>query len=567
MGKLWMPVKNFKKVSEDKDKATLRHPDGHEVTLAKSILSPQMRQQLDALPVHAPQKLARGGPVRPRRMATGGDPQMQQVDENDPNVQKMLHDQNILVEQQKLMDQSQAAQGAPTQRPDPGSATGPTNRPIPAPVQVKVQNPRAQGIPGIGGGKSAMGLLNQGMNEQLAGGRSIMNAEQAGAGQRIQADNAMARDLQKDVDGFWNGYQTPDGRQMPGFNARIKEIDAVKSDILSNNINPNHYFESGVFPKIVTAIGLLGAMSAKDAGAQILGFVNNQMDNDIKAQAMNKTNKMNVLNANLHLLGNMQDAMTMTRAQHMAVFSALLDKAAATTNSGVAKGNYQALSGQIHQNMANMVYEWTKQGVLGQPVGVGGTGSVGGQAGAQGTDASGAPSPQGPTDSVGNPLPQGMNINPNFYQEQNPVKLPGGGYGFAGDKESKGKAQNATTAHDELDSAIKGVQEAMGTGMAFNPAGADWGRKSAAVANLNRTIRNLGGAGKLLPQQQEALMELTKRLTGNPIPLLNSKGRQEQQLKDLGNLNNDSMNSTLQNTVQNYQAPVKPKSNKPYNEG
>jgi hypothetical protein len=58
----------------------------------------------------------------------------------------------------------------------------------------------------------------------------------------------------------------------------------VKSDILSNNINPNHYFESGVFPKIVTAIGLLGAMSAKDAGAQILGFVNNQMDNDIKAQ-------------------------------------------------------------------------------------------------------------------------------------------------------------------------------------------------------------------------------------------------------------------------------------------
>jgi hypothetical protein len=127
---------------------------------------------------------------------------------------------------------------------------------------------------------------------------------------------------------------------------------------------------------------------------------------------MNKQNRMNVLNANLHLLGNMQDAMTMTRAQHMAVFSALLDKAAATTNSGVAKGNYQALSGQIHQNMAKMVYEWTKQGVLGQPVGVGGTGSVGGQAGAQGTDANGAPSPQRPTDSVGNPSPAGHEHQP-----------------------------------------------------------------------------------------------------------------------------------------------------------
>jgi hypothetical protein len=470
MGKLWMPVKNFKKVSEDKDKATLRHPDGHEVTLAKSILSPQMRQQLDALPVHAPQKLARGGQVRPKRMATGGDPQIEQVDENDPNVQKMLHDQTIMAQQQRLMDQSQQQQGAPMQRPDPAQAQGPTNRSIPAPVQVKVQNPQAQGIPGIGGGKSSMGLLQQGMNEQLQGGRSIMNAEQAGAGQRIQADTNMARDLQKDVDGFWNGYQTPDGRQMPGFNARIKEIDAVKSDILSNNINPNHYFESGVFPKIVTAIGLLGAMSAKDAGAQILGFVNNQMDNDIKAQAMNQGNKMNVLNANLHLLGNMQDAMTMTRAQHMAVFSALLDKAAATTNSGVAKGNYQALSGQIHQNMANMVYEWTKQGVLNQPVGVGGTGSVGGQAGAQGTDASGAPSPQMPTDSVGNPLPRGLNINPSFYEQQNPVKLPGGGYGFAGDKESKGKAQNATTAHDRAGQRHQGCPGGHGHGHGVEPS-------------------------------------------------------------------------------------------------
>lgn len=50
-------LKKFKKISEDKYSATLRHPDGHEFKIAKNPLRPHMRNQLDALP------MANGGKV------------------------------------------------------------------------------------------------------------------------------------------------------------------------------------------------------------------------------------------------------------------------------------------------------------------------------------------------------------------------------------------------------------------------------------------------------------------------------------------------------------------------
>lgn len=594
MGKLWMPVQNFKKIHEDDKHAILQHPDGHEVTLAKNILSDHMKGQLAALPLHK----AGGGSIRgrnpsggvrtlpnapnvraypmpmgpgPRRMADGG--ALQQADPNDPQVQKMMHDQTIMADQQRLMAQAQQGggqgAGATAQSQPQGQGQGPTNMQIPGMQQRPQQNPYGQGIPGVGCGQSATDLLGQGMREQLAGAKTNMNAQQAGAGQIINAANNTQRDLNTDVNNFWNGYTAPDGRKMPGYNDRIKEIDSVKSDILSNNINPNHYFESGAFPKIITAIGLLGAMSnSKGAGEQILNFVSQQMDRDVKSQAENQSNKMNVVKANMGLLGNMQDAMTMTRAQHMAVFSALLDKAAATTNSEAAKGTYQGLSGQVHQQMAQMVYEWTKQGVLGQPVGVGGTGQTGGQAGAQGTDASGAPSPKPPQDAVGNPLGQGMNVNPSFYQENNPVKLPGGGYGFAGDKSSKSDADKAVIAHQQLDNAIKGVMQTQNEGRSmpsvFGMMTDSRARKANAMDSLHAAVRNvINSGGRLTPMQQSALEQMGN-ITENPLI---HRSKEEQQVKDLGNVNNDAVNSTLSSTVNNYTPPRKPGNDTKWNGG
>jgi len=50
----------FKKIAEDKNSATLRHAKGHEMRIAKSALSAQMKKELEALPIH---KMADGGDI------------------------------------------------------------------------------------------------------------------------------------------------------------------------------------------------------------------------------------------------------------------------------------------------------------------------------------------------------------------------------------------------------------------------------------------------------------------------------------------------------------------------
>lgn len=47
-----MNYKGFHKISEDKHTVVMRHPEGHEIKVAKAALSPEMRKQLSKLPVH-----------------------------------------------------------------------------------------------------------------------------------------------------------------------------------------------------------------------------------------------------------------------------------------------------------------------------------------------------------------------------------------------------------------------------------------------------------------------------------------------------------------------------------
>lgn len=67
-------LSRFKKVSSDDKATTMRHSNGHEVKIVHSALSPKMREQIEALPMHTPEpaKMARGGVVK--KMAGGGDP-------------------------------------------------------------------------------------------------------------------------------------------------------------------------------------------------------------------------------------------------------------------------------------------------------------------------------------------------------------------------------------------------------------------------------------------------------------------------------------------------------------
>lgn len=62
-----LDLRNFHKTKEDHHSATLRHPDGHEIRVAKEGLSPELKERLSGLPFHnsdEEEEYAEGGSVQ-----------------------------------------------------------------------------------------------------------------------------------------------------------------------------------------------------------------------------------------------------------------------------------------------------------------------------------------------------------------------------------------------------------------------------------------------------------------------------------------------------------------------
>lgn len=130
-----LDLSKFKKVACDKGCSTLRHVDGHELRIAHKALSPQMRRDLDKLPIHA----ADGGdvqPASPDAPAPGGEEQ---------SVSEVPGDFGAPAEPQaaptQLAPEAAPDQGTP-QSPEGGSAaeapeedSQPPPPPPPAPPQ------------------------------------------------------------------------------------------------------------------------------------------------------------------------------------------------------------------------------------------------------------------------------------------------------------------------------------------------------------------------------------------------------------------------------------------------
>lgn len=61
-------LSQYRKVKDDHKSATFKHPDGHEITVAKHVLSPKMRGDISGLPLH----LDEGTPDQPVQARTEG---------------------------------------------------------------------------------------------------------------------------------------------------------------------------------------------------------------------------------------------------------------------------------------------------------------------------------------------------------------------------------------------------------------------------------------------------------------------------------------------------------------
>lgn len=346
MGKAWMPLNNFKKVREDNQKATLRHPDGHEITLAKSILSPHMKAQLAGLQMHqepAPQKLAKGGRVKLNQGGgffdfinnpIGGETTPGSTGQKPP------------ASQPQAQDAGQADQGAGSASGQQQQFTQPSVNPSMAPVA---------GAPGLAGMPSFAGMRPDKMYQQgYAQERKGIN-EQAGAeaGAAIAKGNAAAA--------FIDHTKATMQAVQANTDQMTKDVMAFKDDVLNSRIDPSQYWNSkSDFQKTTTAVGLiLGGIGGGLTGNgrnMALEFLNRNIDRNIQAQMDNYGQKKTLLEANMNLYKDKQIALQATHAMLTGSLEAEFIKAGSKSQSQLAAAERDKALGELSQNTAASIY-------------------------------------------------------------------------------------------------------------------------------------------------------------------------------------------------------------------
>lgn len=205
--------------------------------------------------------------------------------------------------------------------------------------QMSAQNPMAQMD------KTMMGAYTKAASEQKAGFNQAATAQE----QLGQANAKIANDQSQREQGLMKDYQQQNSQLMG-------EYDAAMKDYASGHINPNHYAESmSSVGKVKTAIGLvLGGMGGGLLHQEnpALKFLNSQIDRDIDAQKSELGKKQNLLQANIHKMGNLRDATEMTRAMMMGIQANQFRAAAANAQGPMARATAMQEAGKLDERIA-----------------------------------------------------------------------------------------------------------------------------------------------------------------------------------------------------------------------
>lgn len=326
-------LSKFKKLREDRVTATLRHPAGHEIKIAKKSLSKDLQSELSSLPMH----MEDGGNV-PDLMDEEEAPEA-------PAIEQSASDQkpvNVIINngpQPPAIPMQPAAEMAVPPQPTQASPQAPS---IMAPNPQMSAQPSMQEIP--------QQAYFSGLQQQKEGQQA--EAEAIGNQGKEEAEY-----LRQGVD--------QQQQQMKDYQDHLgelqKEYAGFIQDVQKEHIDSAHYLNSmGAGKKIATGIGLiLGGMGGglTHQGNPVLDFLNKQIVNDIDSQKANMSNKQTLLSANLRQFGNLRDATQMTQAMQMGIVSNQLKMAAAKAQEPMAKARALQASGQLDSQATGMLQQ------------------------------------------------------------------------------------------------------------------------------------------------------------------------------------------------------------------
>lgn len=367
-----MDLSQFRKIKSDKASTTLKHiNDQHEIKLNHGALKPEMKSQLEKLPVH---KFADGGDVEPNATPLPSDEDAiqaaqsdQPIPDNEPSTGQKLED--IFVPK-GLQPTADSASGffskriADLNNPDFVNAAE-TGKPL-QPTAQGLQQQSPTSIDGAltpqQGQQQEQPTQNQldpfGLNQSFQGQIGALNEQKQG--QQIMAgaqgrEGAAQAEAQKQ-------YQTEVRQNLAktqlADNELTKERMGLQNDIANGHVNPKQYLENMSTGKhIATGLGLiLGGMGAGLTHGPNLAFqyLQNQIDRDIDSQKTELGKKENLLSHNLQETNNLRAAADMTRLQTNDIMSSHLKQLAGTAQSDAARGMLLNVAGMYDNQTAQL---------------------------------------------------------------------------------------------------------------------------------------------------------------------------------------------------------------------
>lgn len=397
MNKFPLDLSKFKRVQADKQTTTLKHSDGHEIRIAHKSLQPEMRKQLDKLPMH----MAKGGPVKNYAYAgevegetAAQDPRapvtvnVNASPEKDPEegvferLGRSLMDKlagpppgsNVQPTPMPSMGEIGRAAGNAVLGPPPGTQLNNQGNFVPAPPPQSMQVASLDPNIGMGGGEpqaqpqQGMGADPYGNEAAIAKQIAALDLQRQGQQQSAQAMG----NLGVAQAGVEQGYQQQQLSNQEVYANANKELEddrkALQSDIASGQIDPEHFVKNmSTGDKILNGLGLiLGGMGAGLTGGPNLAFESMQrnIDRDIASQRDELGKKQNLLAHNMQTTSNLRAATELTRMQTNDMVASKLKMEALKAQDAIQKGNLLNIAGLFDAESAKLQHNLAIQKVM-----------------------------------------------------------------------------------------------------------------------------------------------------------------------------------------------------------
>lgn len=390
--------KQLKKISQDDTYAVFKDTRGNEVKVSHKTLSPKLKAELDALPVH----MADGGEVikskegkgpaimkksaeevqkgatssgflgldkyvdnfkkglqKPKSMAKGGEvgKDGKEIDPasliTDLNAEMASEgpvpglNQGIIPDAfSPAMAETVLSQAAPAM---PMAAPA-----APAPDQGLAPVAPAAALPQVSAQADPVPMMQQGVASIKEG----LGVEAKAIQDQAKAEQAAIEESQRAQQDIMSDFQSR-MRKLEG------ERNAVMEDVKAGNIDPNRLWNSrSGAQKVATAIGILASgLGAGLSGQEnmALKVVQAEIDRDIDAQKANLHNKNNLLSAISSQMGDLRQSTEMLRSIKLGMAADEMKKAAAMAKDPMAKANLLKSAGELDMKAAPILAKTAAQ--------------------------------------------------------------------------------------------------------------------------------------------------------------------------------------------------------------